>query len=98
MLLVHLHGAATGQPWAPSGPRRILSRAGKRAGLGLVKRQNTTLKQRVRQLTAGNRNLDERLKAARSNLRFQNRRVAALEARIADPEPPTVIDSRTPPR
>ncbi|MFF8973643.1 DUF6262 family protein [Streptomyces sp. NPDC014995] len=31
--------------------------------------------------------LDERLKAARSNLRFQDRRVADLEARIADPGP-----------
>lgn len=47
--------------------------------------ENTTLKQRVRQLTADNRTLDERLKAARSNLRFQDRRVADLEARIADP-------------
>jgi Family of unknown function (DUF6262) len=32
--------------------------------------ESTTLKQRVRQLTADNRTLDERLKAARSNLRF----------------------------
>jgi hypothetical protein len=31
------------------------------------------------------RTLDERFKAARSNLRFQNRRLADLEARIADP-------------
>ncbi|MFF3327576.1 hypothetical protein [Streptomyces sp. NPDC002889] len=35
--------------------------------------------------TTDNRTLDERLKAARSNLRFQDRRVADLEARIADP-------------
>ena len=47
--------------------------------------ENTTLKQRVRQLTADNRALDERLKAARSNLRFQDRRVADLEARLLDP-------------
>lgn len=47
--------------------------------------ENTTLKQRVRQLTTDNRTLEERLKAARSNLRFQDRRVADLEARIADP-------------
>ncbi|MFE9291891.1 DUF6262 family protein [Streptomyces olivaceus] len=47
--------------------------------------ENTTLKQRVRQLTADNRTLDERLKAARSNLRFQDRHIADLEARIADP-------------
>jgi chromosome segregation ATPase len=47
--------------------------------------ENTTLKQRVRQLSADDRTLDERLKAARSSLRFQDRRVADLEARIADP-------------
>ncbi|MCW2133463.1 DUF6262 family protein [Arthrobacter sp. VKM Ac-2550] len=47
--------------------------------------ENTTLKQRVRQMTAENRTLDERLKAARSNLRFQDRRVADLEAQIAGP-------------
>lgn len=47
--------------------------------------ENTALKQRVRQLTTDNRSFDERLKAARSNLRFQDRRVADLEAQIADP-------------
>jgi chromosome segregation ATPase len=47
--------------------------------------ENTTLRQRLRQLTAGNRTLEERLQAARSNLRFQDRRVADLEARIAEP-------------
>jgi hypothetical protein len=46
--------------------------------------ENTTLKQRVRQLTADNRTLEERLQAARSNLRFQDRRLADLEARLAD--------------
>ncbi len=50
-----------------------------------VTTENTTLKQRVRQLTADHRSLDERLKAARSNLRFQDRRIADLEARLADP-------------
>lgn len=49
--------------------------------------ENTTLKQRVRELSAENRTLDERLKAARSNLRFQDRRVADLEAQIAGPSP-----------
>ncbi|MGW7757401.1 integrase [Streptomyces violaceusniger] len=49
--------------------------------------ENTTLKQRVRQLTTDNRTLHERLKAARSNLRFQDRRVADLEARMAEPAP-----------
>ena len=46
--------------------------------------ENTDLKQRVRQLTADNRTIDERLKAARSNLRFQDRRIADLEAQLAD--------------
>ncbi|MET7900710.1 DUF6262 family protein [Streptomyces sp. NPDC005355] len=46
--------------------------------------ENTSLKQRVRQLTAGNRTLDERLTAARSNLRFQDRRIADLEARLTE--------------
>ena len=47
--------------------------------------ENTTLKQRLRQLTTDNRTLEERLKAARSNLRFQDRRVADLEAKLAEP-------------
>ncbi|MGY5072836.1 hypothetical protein [Streptomyces sp. WY228] len=46
--------------------------------------ENTTLKQRVRRLTTDNRNLDERLKAARSNLRFQDRCVADLEAHLTE--------------
>lgn len=46
--------------------------------------ENTTLKQRVRQLSADNRTLDERLKAARSNLRFKRRRIADLEARLSE--------------
>jgi integrase len=37
MLLVQLHGPDAGQPWAPVGARRMLARAGKRAGLGAVK-------------------------------------------------------------
>ncbi|MFE7803822.1 tyrosine-type recombinase/integrase [Streptomyces sp. NPDC057430] len=37
MLMVQLHGKGAGQPWAPVGARRMLGRAGKRAGLGLVK-------------------------------------------------------------
>jgi hypothetical protein len=46
--------------------------------------ENTTLKQWVRQLTNDNRTLEERLAAARSTLRFQDRRLADLEARVAD--------------
>ncbi|WP_405605582.1 DUF6262 family protein [Streptomyces sp. NBC_01410] len=51
--------------------------------------ENTTHKQRIRQLTADNHTLDERLKAARSNLRFQDRRLGDLEAHLADPHGPT---------
>ena len=50
-----------------------------------VTTENTTLKQRVRELADENRTLDERLKAARSNVRFLDRRIADLEARIANP-------------
>jgi chromosome segregation ATPase len=48
--------------------------------------ENTTLKQRVRTLTAGNRTLEEKLKATRENLRFHDKRIADLEARLAPPE------------
>ena len=37
LLLVQLHGAGAGQPWAPVGVRRMLARAGDRAGLGAVR-------------------------------------------------------------
>ena len=37
MLLIQLHGAGAGQPWAPVAARRMLARAGKRAGLGVVR-------------------------------------------------------------
>lgn len=37
MLLVQLQGASIGQPWAPVAARRMLGRAGNRAGLGRVK-------------------------------------------------------------
>ncbi|MGF0320522.1 DUF6262 family protein [Nocardia fluminea] len=46
--------------------------------------ENTNLKQRVRQLTSDNRGLEERLKAARSNLRFHERRTADLEAQLVE--------------
>jgi integrase len=37
MLLIQLHGHDTGQPWAPVAARRMLTRAGRRAGLGVLK-------------------------------------------------------------
>jgi chromosome segregation ATPase len=55
-----------------------------------VTTENTNLKQRVRQLIADNRTLDERLQAARSTLRFQDRRLADMEAQLgADLHPAT---------
>jgi Family of unknown function (DUF6262) len=50
-----------------------------------VTTENTTLKQRVRTLTADNRTLGEKLKAARENLRFHDKRIAGLEAQLAPP-------------
>jgi len=38
----------------------------------------------ARQFTADNRTLDERLKAARCSLRFQDRRIADLEGQTTD--------------
>ncbi|WP_030021171.1 DUF6262 family protein [Streptomyces monomycini] len=46
--------------------------------------ENTNLKQRVRQLTQDKRTLEERLQAARSNSRFQDRRIADLESKLLD--------------
>ena len=48
--------------------------------------ENATLKQRVRTLTAGNRTTGEKLKAARENLRFHDKRIADLEAQLAPPQ------------
>ncbi|OKJ92671.1 hypothetical protein AMK26_34480 [Streptomyces sp. CB03234] len=46
--------------------------------------ENANLKQRVRQLTQDKRTLEERLQAARSNGRFQDRRIADLESKLLD--------------
>lgn len=46
--------------------------------------ENTTLKQRVRDLAASSRTLEERLQAARSNVRFADRRIAQLEAQLIE--------------
>jgi len=37
MLLVQLRGPGSGQPWATDAARRMLRRAGQRAGLGLIR-------------------------------------------------------------
>jgi hypothetical protein len=49
----------------------------------------------VGRLSADNRTLDERLKAARSNLRFQDRRIADLEARLTEPPDPATSAFRS---
>ena len=51
--------------------------------------ENATLRQRIRDLTAGQRTLEERLQAARSNNRFLDKRIADLEAQVLAPEPGT---------
>jgi predicted RNase H-like nuclease (RuvC/YqgF family) len=56
--------------------------------IGRITSENTTLKQRLRQLTQDNRALQERLQAARSNVRFADRRIAQLEAQLLDPAGP----------
>lgn len=44
--------------------------------------ENTTLKQRARQLAEANRGLEDKLQAARSNNRFLDKRIANLEAQL----------------
>lgn len=46
--------------------------------------ENTTLKQRVRQLADDKHSLEDKLQAARSNNRFLDKRIAALEASLLD--------------
>jgi chromosome segregation ATPase len=54
-------------------------------GIQRVVTENTTLKQQARQLTADKRRLEERLTGARDNNRFLDKRIADLEAELADP-------------
>lgn len=51
--------------------------------------ENATLRQRIDNLTAGQRTLEERLQAARSNNRFLDKRIAGLEAKLLAAEPGT---------
>lgn len=46
--------------------------------------ENTTLKQRLRQLTSDQRATEEKLQAARSNNRFLDKRIAGLEAQLLE--------------
>ena len=63
--------------------------------IGQITTENTTLKQRVRQLTQDNRALQERLQAARSNVRFADRRIAQLEGQLLDHPPGTAPRAET---
>ena len=56
---------------------------------GWLTAENSTLKQRLRDLTASNRTLEERLQAARSNNRFLDKRIAGLEAQLLNAETDT---------
>jgi uncharacterized membrane protein len=56
---------------------------------GQFRAENATLRQRIRDLTAGQRTLEERLQAARSNNRFLGKRSADLEAQLLAAKPRT---------
>lgn len=56
---------------------------------GRLSAENAALRQRIRDLTAGQRTLEERLHAARSNNRFLDKRIAGLEAQVLAAEPGT---------
>jgi hypothetical protein len=59
--------------------------------------ENTTLKQRVRQLTDQNRGIEQKLQAARSNNRFLDERLADLEAALVDAQlPPGPVPDQRP--
>src|SRR5574341_593237 len=49
---------------------------------GRLSAENATLRQRIRDIAAGQRTLEERLQAARSNNRFLDKRIAGLEAQL----------------
>jgi hypothetical protein len=51
---------------------------------GRLSAENAALRQRIRDLTAAQRTLEERLQAARSNNRFLDKRIADLEAQLVN--------------
>jgi hypothetical protein len=53
-------------------------------GIQRLVTENTTLKQEIRQHTADKGRLEERLKGARDNNRFLDKRIADLEAQLTD--------------
>jgi len=56
---------------------------------GELSAENATLRQRIRDFTAGQRALEERLQAARSNNRFLDKRIAGLEVQLLAAKPGT---------
>lgn len=56
--------------------------------------ENTTLRHRVQQLTREHRSLQDRLEAARSNIRFADKRIADLEAQLLEASPVAPIPLR----
>ncbi|ATZ29171.1 DUF6262 family protein [Streptomyces lavendulae] len=53
--------------------------------------ENTTLKQQLRTLTADHHTLTNRLAAARDNNRSQDRKIAELQARLLEHQPPAPL-------
>ncbi|MGH3466790.1 MAG: DUF6262 family protein [Thermocrispum sp.] len=66
------------------GQLRDLEHTWSHDGLQQLVTENTTLKQRVRQLTGDNQTLTDKLAAARSNARFLDRRIADLELQLLE--------------
>lgn len=69
------------------GQIRDLEQTWSQDGLQRLTTENTSLKQRIRQLTDATSTLEERLQAARSNNRFLDRRIADLEAQLLAGQP-----------
>jgi hypothetical protein len=67
------------------GQARDLEHTWSHDGLQRLVTENTTLKQRVRQVTEDNQILTDKLAAARSNARFLDRRIADLELQLLEP-------------
>ncbi|MEV6048391.1 hypothetical protein [Streptomyces xanthochromogenes] len=66
------------------GQLRDLDQAAPGEALQALITENTTLKRRSQQLAREHRSLQERLEGARSNLRFADQRIAALEAELME--------------
>jgi hypothetical protein len=67
------------------GQLRDLEHTWSHDGLQKLVTENTTLKQRIRQLTEDNQIITDKLAAARSNARFLDRRIADLELQLLEP-------------